>query len=440
MTSTKKIFILDTNVILHDSNCIHQFNEHDIVIPIPVIEELDNFKKGNDSLNFHAREFVRTLDTLSGDKLFNGGVRIGPGMGKISIKLDREFDESIADNFSKQKTDHHILNIAYQVAQETPDREVTLVTKDVNLRMKAKAVGLMAQDYKSDHVANIQQLYTGTRVEENVDPELITRMYTPPYEFPSAELPVEKALLPNEYLILRGERKSALAVYDDELNLIKHVDKVPSFGITPRNAEQTYALDAIVNDSIKLVSLTGKAGTGKTLLALAGALKRKKSYRQVLMARPIVALSNKDIGFLPGDIQSKLDPYMKPLYDNLAVIQHADGETKHSQVTKLLEDKKLIIEPLSYIRGRSLVNTFFIIDEAQNLTPHEIKTIITRAGEGTKLVFTGDIFQIDHPYLDSHSNGLSYLIEKMKGQRLYAHVNLTKGERSELADLAGSLL
>jgi PhoH-like ATPase len=436
----KKIFVLDTNVILHDSSCIHQFGEHDVVIPITVLEELDHFKKGNDSLNFHAREFARTLDSLSGDKLFNGGLPLGAGRGKISIKLDRAFDESIAANFSPKKPDHHILNIGYQVSLEHSDREVSLVTKDVNLRMKAKAVGLMAQDYKNDHVSDIQQLYTGTRIEENVDPELINLMYTPPYEFPSDELKVEPPLLPNEYLILRGERKSALAVYDDELNLIKHVDKVPSYGITPRNSEQTYALDAILNDSVRLVSLTGKAGTGKTLIALAGALKRKKSYRQILMARPIVALSNKDIGFLPGDIQSKLDPYMKPLFDNLAVIEDAQGDTKRSQVTKLVDDRKLVIEPLSYIRGRSLVNTFFIIDEAQNLTPHEIKTIITRAGEGTKIVFTGDIFQIDHPYLDSHSNGLSYLIEKMKGQRLYAHVNLTKGERSELADLAGSLL
>ncbi|MBT8042540.1 MAG: PhoH family protein [Pontiella sp.] len=438
--SKKKIFVLDTNVILHDSSCINQFGEHDIIIPITVLEELDNFKKGNDSLNFHAREFARTVDSLSGDKLFNGGVSIGTGRGKISIKLDREFDESIAANFSSKKPDHHILNIGYQVAQEFSDREVFLVTKDVNLRMKAKAVGLMAQDYKNDHVSDILQLYTGTRIEEHVDPELITLMYTPPYEFSSDLLKTEKPLVPNEYLILRGERKSALAVYDDELNLIKHVDKVPSFGITPRNAEQTYALDAILNDSVRLVSLTGKAGTGKTLIALAGALKRKKSFRQILMARPIVALSNKDIGFLPGDIQSKLDPYMKPLFDNLTVIEHAQGDAKRSQVTRLVDDKKLVIEPLSYIRGRSLVNTFFIIDEAQNLTPHEIKTIITRAGEGTKIVFTGDIFQIDHPYLDSHSNGLSYLIEKMKGQRLYAHVNLTKGERSELADLAGSIL
>ena len=439
-SSKKKIFVLDTNVILHDSSCIHQFGEHDIVIPIPVLEELDNFKKGNDSLNFHAREFSRTLDTLSGDKLFNGGVPIGPGRGKISIKLDREFDADIAANFSPKKPDHHILNIGYQVAREFADRTVCLVTKDVNLRMKAKAVGLMAADYKNDHVPDVQQLYTGTRIEENVDPELINLMYTPPYEFPAAQLAVEKPLLPNEYLILRGERKSALAAYDDELGLIRHVDKVPAFGITPRNSEQTYALDAIINDNVRLVSLTGKAGTGKTLIALAGALKRKKNYRQILMARPIVALSNKDIGFLPGDIQSKLDPYMKPLFDNLAVIEHAQGEIKRSQVTKLVDDKKLVIEPLSYIRGRSLVNTFFIIDEAQNLTPHEIKTIITRAGEGTKIVFTGDIFQIDHPYLDSHSNGLSYLIEKMKGQRLYAHVNLTKGERSDLADLAGTLL
>jgi PhoH-like ATPase len=437
----KKIFVLDTNVILHDSSCIHQFGEHDIVIPITVLEELDNFKKGNDSLNFHAREFSRTLDSLAEDKLFNGGVPIGTGRGKISIKLDRAFDESIAANFSdKNKPDHRILNIGYQVSKENSDRMVCLVTKDVNLRMKAKAVGLLAQDYKNDHVSDIQRLYTGSRTLEDVDLELINLMYTPPYEFPAAELKTEHPLIANEYLILRGERKSALAVYHAELGLIRHVDKVPAFGITPRNSEQTFALDAILNDNIRLVSLSGKAGTGKTLIALAGALKRKKSYRQILMARPIVALSNKDIGFLPGDIQSKLDPYMKPLFDNLSVIEHAQGDGKRGQFSKLVDDGKLVIEPLSYIRGRSLVNTFFIIDEAQNLTPHEIKTIITRAGEGTKVVFTGDIFQIDHPYLDSHSNGLSYLIEKMKGQRLYAHMNLTKGERSELADLAGSLL
>jgi PhoH-like ATPase len=436
----KKIFILDTNVILHDSSCIHQFEEHDVVIPITVLEELDNFKKGNESVNFHAREFARTLDTLSGDTIFSPGVAIGPGRGKICIKLDRKFDEEFALNFSSQKADHHILHAAFIVAQENPQKIVTLVTKDVNLRMKAKAVGLLSQDYKNDHVKDIQQLYTGIRQHEEVDPELITKMYMPPYEFDSSALTPDTPYIPNEYMILRGERKSALAAYDDEQKVIRHIDKVPAFGITPRNAEQTFALDAILNDKVRLVSLTGKAGTGKTLLALAGALKQKRCFRQILMARPIVALSNKDIGYLPGDIESKLSPYMKPLYDNLGVIEDAEGDTKKSQVSKMLEDKKLVIEPLSYIRGRSLVNTFFIIDEAQNLTPHEIKTIITRAGEGTKIVFTGDIFQIDHPYLDSHSNGLSYLIEKMKGQRLYAHVNLQKGERSELADIAGTLL
>ena len=438
--SAMKIFVLDTNVILHDSNSIHHFGKNDIVIPITVLEELDNFKKGNESINFHAREFARTVDSLSSDMLFGDGVSIGPGLGRICIRMEGKFDEKLEANFTKKKPDHQILNTAYQVAMEHPERLTILVTKDVNLRVKAKAVGLMSQDYKNDHVIDVQRLYTGSRIIESINGELINEMYKPPYEFAAEQLKPDLPLTPNEYLILRSEHKSALAAYDEELNIIRHVDKIPAFGITPRNSEQTFALDAILNDRVRLITLTGRAGTGKTLLALAGALKRKKSYRQILMARPIVALSNKDIGYLPGDIQSKLDPYMKPLFDNLGVIEHAEGSTKRSQVTKLLDDKILIIEPLSYIRGRSLVKTFFIIDEAQNLTPHEIKTIITRAGEGTKIIFTGDIFQIDHPYLDSHSNGLSYLIEKMRGQHIYAHINLTKGERSELADLAGSIL
>jgi PhoH-like ATPase len=442
MPSRKKIFVLDTNVILHDSSCIYQFEEHDVVIPITVVEELDNFKKGSGTLNYHAREFVRAIDQLAGDKLFDGGVKIGPNQGRLMIKLEREFHERLRSNFSGAKPDHHILNLAFCLAKENPLRQVILVTKDVNLRMKAKAVGLLAEDYTTDHVKDVLSLYKGYRTEENVDRAVIDRLYEGRPELGPEELSFGKPLVENEYIILRNEQKSALSTFSAASGKIRRVDKEVAYGITPRNAEQTFALHALMNPEVKLVTLTGKAGTGKTLLALAAALERRKLYRQIFMARPIVPLSNKDIGFLPGDIQSKLDPYMQPLHDNLGVIQNQFSETdqKHQRIKELLESDKLVIEPLTYIRGRSLVKIYFIVDEAQNLTPHEIKTIITRAGEGTKMVFTGDIFQIDHPYLDSYSNGLSYLIEKMQGQALYAHMNLERGERSELADLASNLL
>ena len=442
MPSRKKIFVLDTNVILHDSSCIYQFEEHDVVIPITVVEELDNFKKGSGTLNYHAREFVRAIDQLAGDKLFDGGVKIGPKLGRLKIKLEREFHERLRSNFSGAKPDHHILNLAFCLAKENPLRQVILVTKDVNLRMKAKAVGLLAEDYTTDHVKDVLSLYKGYRIEENVDRGAIDRLYEGRPELGPEELSFGKPLVENEYIILRNEQKSALSTFSAASRKIRRVDKEVAYGITPRNAEQTFALHALMNPEVKLVTLTGKAGTGKTLLALAAALERRRLYRQIFMARPVVPLSNKDIGFLPGDIQSKLDPYMQPLHDNLGVIQNQFSETdqKHQRIKELLESDKLVIEPLTYIRGRSLVKIYFIVDEAQNLTPHEIKTIITRAGEGTKMVFTGAIFQIDHPYLDSYSNGLSYLIEKMQGQALYAHMNLERGERSELADLASNLL
>ncbi len=442
MPARKKLFVLDTNVILHDSSCIYQFKEHDIVIPITVLEELDQFKKGNDTINYHAREFVRAIDALSGDKLFGNGVKIGPNRGRILIKMERKFHEDLTFNFSPHKPDHHILNTAYHLAKDYPAREIILVTKDVNLRIKAKSIGLKAQDYTTDHVKDISALYKGHRTIEDAPIDLIDQMYQMPFELPVEELPLEEKLLPHEFMILRNGKKSALATFDPFSNTIKRVDKVPAYGIVPRNAEQTFALNALLNNDVQLVTISGKAGTGKTLLALAAALERRKYYRQVYLARPIVPLSNKDIGYLPGDIQSKLDPYMKPLFDNLGVIQNQfrASDPKHQRIKELLESDKLVISPLSYIRGRSLVKIFFIVDEAQNLTPHEIKTILTRAGEGTKMVFTGDIFQIDHPYLDMHSNGLSHLIEKMQGQNLYAHINLEKGERSELAELASNLL
>jgi len=438
----KKLFVLDTNVILHDSSCIYQFQEHDVVVPITVLEELDQFKKGNDTLNFHAREFVRALDLLSGDKLFNGGVKIGPNRGRISIKLEQTFHEKIAFNYPANKPDHHILNTAYLLSIDNPSRSVILVTKDVNLRMKAKSISLMAQDYTTDHVKDISVLYAGRRIAEHVPEDLIDRMYTEPYQIEAAGLPLETPLIPNEYLIMRNEKKSALATYDPIGKAIRRIDKSSAYGISPRNAEQIFALNALLNPDIRLVTISGKAGTGKTLLALAAALEKRKYYRQIYVARPIVPLSNKDLGYLPGDIQAKLDPYVQPLFDNLGVIQDQfqDTDANHRRIRELREEGKLVIAPLSYIRGRSLVKIYFIVDEAQNLTPHEVKTIITRAGEGTKVVLTGDIFQIDHPYLNSYSNGLSYLIDKMQGQNLYAHVNLEKGERSELADLASTIL
>lgn len=438
----RKLFILDTNVILHDSTCIDQFEEHDVMIPIVVLEELDHFKKGHESISYHARNFLRRMDDLSGDKLFGDGVRMGPGRGRLSVGLARPMHEDLRLNFAGNEPDHRILNIAYGIAREHTGPDVVLVSKDVNLRLKAKALGLRAHDYATDKVRDVSELYTGKRMEEDVSRELVAQLYTAPEEIPVDALPFGRDLTPNEFVIMRSGKKSGLGTYDAETKILRHVDKTPVYNIMPRNAEQIFALCALLNPDIPLVTLTGKAGTGKTLLALAAALEARKRYKQILLARPIVPLSNKDTGFLPGEIDEKLAPYMQPLYDNLGVIrnQFAKSDTRHKNIRKLLDEEELVIAPLSYIRGRSLVNTFFIVDEGQNLTPHEIKTIITRAGEGTKIVFTGDIYQIDHPYLDSQSNGLSHLIEKMRGQLIYAHVNLEKGERSDLAELASDLL
>lgn len=439
--SEKKIFVLDTNVILHDSDSLRHFADNDIVIPITVLEELDNFKRGNEIINYHARKFVRTLDELCGDAIFNSGIEIGPGLGKISIRLEEEMEPKLKESFSPLKKDHRILNLAYIITHEHKDLKVVLVTKDVNLRMKAKAVGLLAEDYTSDHIKDLKTLYTGSRVIEDVDNELIDRLYSDEENPKISELPLSEPPKPNEFMVMRSGNKSVLTTYDGHQERINRVEKRVVSGINPRNAEQIFALNALLNPKISLVTISGKAGTGKTLLALAAGLEQRNLYRQIYLARPIVPLSNKDIGYLPGDISSKISPYTQPLFDNLGVIQSQNREGKNApHFRDLLEDEKLVISALSYIRGRSLVKIFFIVDEAQNLTPHEVKTIVTRAGENTKIVFTGDIFQIDHPYLDSHSNGLSHIIAKMQGEKLYAHINLEKGERSELAELASNLL
>lgn len=440
---TGKVFILDTNVILHDASCIHQFKENDIVIPITVIEELDHFKRGSQVINLNAREFARTLDTMTGSALFNGGISLGKGKGKVRIALSKGMNNEIKDIFRDDNPDHRILSTALDITK-SDKRSVILVTKDVNLRMKAKAIGVPAEDYTTDRIGSVEELYSGKEVIDEFDDELLQKLYVPPFEVPLSDFgkKLKGEVLPNKFYILRNSSRSVLAHLDPFNETMRRIDKVETYGIKSRNAEQTFAVDALLNPAIPLVTITGKAGTGKTLIAIASALQSKRNYRQIYIARPVVPLSNKDIGYLPGDIEDKLAPYMQPLWDNIKVIQdqYGEGDKQHQQITQMVKDNKLVIEPLSYIRGRSLQRIFFIVDEAQNLTPHEIKTIITRVGEGAKLVFTGDIYQIDHPYLDSQSNGLSYLIENFKGQKLYAHVNLLKGERSELAELASNLL
>lgn len=436
----KKLFVLDTNVILHDFRCIYNFQENDIVIPIVALEELDHFKKGNEMVNYHAREFTRELDRLSGDKLFNGGVQLGKGLGKLRIETGKPMPKEMEVSFSETTPDHRILAITFYLAKEEKERPVILVTKDINLRMKAKSLGILAQDYLTDKVKDIDSLKKQVELVENVDDSLIQRLYDQSAELTAVDLKLKPYA--NQYFILKGGKSSALAHYDKATNCFDRVEKVRAYGIEPRNSEQTFALDALLRPEIELVALTGKAGTGKTLLALAAALQQEEYFDQILLARPIVALSNKDIGFLPGDIKEKIGPYMQPLFDNLGVIKNRFNPTSkdYMHIEELLRTEKLLITPLAYIRGRSLSNVFFIVDEAQNLSPHEIKTIITRAGEGTKFVFTGDIYQIDHPYLDIKSNGLTYLSDKMHGQELFAHVNLVKGERSYLAELASNLL
>ena len=437
----KKIFVLDTSVILYDHNAIRNFEQHDVAIPITVLEELDNFKKGNDIKNFEAREFIRYIDKLSHEhKLLEWRPLNGPTRGNFKVVMTNNSTTDAEHIFNDNKADHKILNAALTLQQEHPNQKVIMVTKDINLRLKARALNLLAEDYETGKVKNVNTLYTGAEVVENAPAEVINKLYEQNFSAAAEVLPEPPGN--NYYYILKSFKNSVLAYYNPVEKQLEKVEKISAYGIKPRNAEQTFALHAIMNPDIKLVTIQGVAGTGKTLLALAGAIEQRKDYNQILLARPIVPLSNKDIGYLPGDIKSKLNPYMEPLWDNLKYIQHQFAETSKEfiRIKELVEKGKLSITPLAYIRGRSLSNMFFIIDEAQNLTPHEIKTIISRAGENTKIIFTGDIYQIDTPYLDSQSNGLSYLIDKVQNHPLYAHVTLQKGERSELANLANELL
>lgn len=438
----KKNFILDTNVILHDYKCLDNFEENDIYIPFVVLEELDKFKKGSAQINYNARAFIRELDEITDDTLFTNGADLGIGRGKLYIVNSPKTNIRIAEAFPEYSSDNRILSTVVDISEKYPKMKTILVSKDINLRMKARSLGLLAEDYINDKVVNVDIFYKGEETFEGINPDLIDKIYAQPAGVDFDEFNFEMPIEPNQCFILKSDRNSVLARYNPFTKKIKKVDKDNNFGILPRNAEQAFAFEVLNDPDIKLVGLTGKAGTGKTLLALASALKQYKIYRQILLARPIVSLSNKDLGFLPGDEKQKIAPYMQPLFDNLNVIKAQLGinSSELRVIEELQKSGQLEIEALAYIRGRSLSETYCIIDEAQNLTPHEVKTIITRAGEGTKMVFTGDLQQIDQPYLDAQSNGLAYMIDKMRGQAIFAHVNLVKGERSELSELASNLL
>jgi PhoH-like ATPase len=437
---TKKIFVLDTSVLLFDHNAISSFQEHDVAIPITVLEEVDRFKKGNDVINFEAREFIRQLDEIAQSAMLHDWIPLPGTRGNLKILMQEHSEPDANKVFGETKADHKIINAAICLSKERPDCRVVLVTKDINLRLKAKSLNVQAEDFLTGKVKNIEDLYRGMTEVDGVSQRAIDKIYAQGFGL-AKDLKV-KMPIANHYYLLRNGEQSLMAWYNADAKRMERIQKEPVYGIKPRNVEQAFAIHAVMNPQVKLVSIQGIAGTGKTLVALAAAMAQKQNFHQIYLARPIVPLSNKDIGFLPGDIKAKINPYMEPLWDNLKLIQNQFKETDREfiKIKEMVEREKIHITPLAYIRGRSLSNIIFIIDEAQNLTPHEIKTVITRAGENTKIIFTGDIFQIDTPYLDTHSNGLSYLIDKMKNQPLYAHVTLEKGERSELANVASHLL
>lgn len=440
--SPKKIFVLDTSVILYDHDAVNNFQEHDVAVPVLVLEELDNFKSGNDTRNFEARNFIRLIDLASKNHLLNKWFTLKKNsLGKFKVVLDEHPKKINAEKlFGEGKFDNRILNAALALKEENPKRKVILVSKDICLRLKAKSLDLHAEDYETGKIKNADELYTGRTEIVDFDLQTIESLDNDiSIDAKSLNLPYKDS---NHFYILKSKKKSVIAYYDVNENTLRKVGQEAVFNISPRNAEQSFAIDALLNPSIKLVTIQGNAGTGKTLLALASALSQRKDYRQIYITRPIVPLSNKDIGFLPGDVKQKVDPYMAPIWDNLRFIrdQYANDEKMQFKIDELIKSEKIEIAPLAFIRGRTITKIFFIIDEAQNLTPHEVKTIISRAGEHTKIVFTGDIYQIDTPYLDSESNGLSYLIENAKKHPLYAHITLQKGERSELANLAIDLL
>tara|TARA_B100000614_G_C14562667_1_gene497735 strand:- start:2308 stop:3627 length:1320 start_codon:yes stop_codon:yes gene_type:complete len=438
----KKIFILDTNVILHDYTCLQHFEENDIVIPNTVLEELDSFKTGNREINYNARRFLAQVDDLlNSNSLSANTASLGKKKGKLILSLNHKWEKKVKEFFTEDTPDHRIISCAYTIKKQSK-YETIIVSKDSALRLKAKVIGIESENYTHDQLVNNEnQIFSGCRILNNVDSKIITSFYDSKKINTSKLNDLIKKPIPNEQFILKNGSASALINFNHKISKYELVKPSSAFGIVARNAEQILAINLLLNNDLSLTTVMGKAGTGKTLLALAAALENKKLYRKIYIARPIIPLSNKDIGYLPGDIDDKINPYMQPLFDNLNVIKHnLKDSNKVKNFDRLINEKKIEVIPLAYIRGRSLHGVSIIVDEAQNLTPHEIKTIITRAGEKTKIIFTGDINQIDHPYLDIKSNGLTYLVERMKGQEIFGHITLTKGERSELSEIASELL
>lgn len=442
----KKIFVIDTNILLNNPASIFKFDDNDVVIPISVIEEVDTFKKDLSENGRNAREVSRILDRLRERGTLSSGIQLFEGRedsGSLFVYLGSNMD--VLPGVLKDSTDNHILAIALTLQKQySGGRKVIIITKDSNLRIKADALGIAAEDFEADKV-DISHLYKGYQTMK-VSSDVINDFYS------RRELSLEdKGLFPNQFVILEDQddaNQFVYGMYDGQDRVIRMLDPHSDgvWGIYPRNIEQTFALEALLDDNIKLVTLSGGAGTGKTLMAIAAGLSKTTDddeYHKLLVARPIFPLG-KDIGFLPGDLDEKLNPWMQPIFDNLELLlsggQHSRNKRFSKSYQELINQGMLAIEPLTYIRGRSLPNQFFVVDEAQNLTPHEIKTILTRAGEGTKIVLTGDPYQIDNPYIDSENNGMTYVIEKFKNERIAAHVTFSRGERSELATLAAALL
>ncbi len=438
----KKIFVLDTNVLLHDPRAIFSFEDNDVTIPIVVIEELDKFKKGIDEMGRNARQISRILDEFRQKGKLSQGVPLDGG-GCLRVELNHQSPELLPPELVATKADNRILATALNLKHD--DLPVVLVTKDTNLRIKADALGLKAEDYESDTVT-LDELYSG-ETELSVEPGVIDEFYAKGEFTPAGD----SKPYPNEFVLLKNSAnpsQTALARYQQQKNVLVPIvnTKHGVWGINPRNKQQQFALDLLLNDDIRLVTLVGRAGTGKTLLALAAGLDKtieSRAFQRLVVSRPVFPLG-KDIGFLPGDIEEKLRPWMQPIRDNLDFLMGAStmsGRAKGKKDLQGLFDLGMIeVEPLTYIRGRSMPNQYLIVDEAQNLTPHEIKTIITRAGEGTKVVLTGDPYQIDNPYIDASSNGLTFVVERFKNEPIAGHITLVKGERSDLAELAATLL